>query len=106
MALKTEPTISWDILTRDGIQETSDWTIYNSENLMTYDRLFYLKFKKRLTTCELVRMYPAQIKRVSEVALLDVPEHTLKEVLKETGTFTRLMRLKKRFSKFLEKKPL
>ncbi len=73
---------------------------------MTYDRLFYLKFKKRLTTCELVRMYPAQIKRVSEVALLDVPEHTLKEVLKETGTFTRLMRLKKRFSKFLEKKPL
>ena len=66
---------------------------------MTYQKLFYLKFKKGISTYELVRRFPEDINRVSEVALLDVPEETLRGILKEEKSFNRLMRLKKRFSK-------
>lgn len=69
---------------------------------MTYKRLFYLKYKKGLTTNDLVSQYPAEINRVSEVALLDIPEEILQGILREEKTFQRLMRLKKRYSKFLK----
>ena len=68
---------------------------------MTYERLFYLKFKKGLSTYDLVQQYPEAIARVSEVALLDVPEGTLKEIVKEEKALNRLMALKKRLSRFL-----
>jgi hypothetical protein len=68
---------------------------------MTYKQLFYLKFKKGLTTYELVNQFPSDIDRVSEVALLDVPEEVLREILREEEAFQRLMRLKKRYSKLL-----
>ncbi len=68
---------------------------------MTYERLFYLKFKKGLSTYELIRRFPAQIERVSEVAMLEIPEPTLKEIIGGEKNFNRLMRLKKRFSRFL-----
>jgi len=68
---------------------------------MTYQQLFYLKFKKGLSTYELVQRFPNYIDRVSEVALLDVPEATLREVIQEKEDFARLMRLKKKYSKFL-----
>ncbi len=67
---------------------------------MTYARLFYLKFKKGLSTYELACRYPMEIHRVTEIALLDVPEETLKKVVKEEKAFDRLMKLKKRFSDF------
>jgi hypothetical protein len=68
---------------------------------MTYKRLFYLKYKMGLTTYDLVRQYPAEIDRVSEVALVEVPEAILREILQEDETFQRLMRLKKRYMKFI-----
>ena len=64
-----------------------------------YQTLFDLKFKKRVSTYELVRKFPNEIGRVSEVALLDVPETVLREVVKEAKQFGRLMRLKKKFLK-------
>ena len=67
---------------------------------MTYEQLFYLKFKKGVSTYELVQRFPDAIERVSEVALLDLPEPTLKEMLGGEKTFHRLMRLKRKFSKF------
>ena len=67
---------------------------------MTYQQLFYLKFKKGVSTYELVRRFPNAIDQVSEVALLDVPESTLKEIIGEEKAFNRLMRLKRRFSRF------
>ena len=39
---------------------------------MTYQELINLKFKKGISTYELVRRFPKEIKRVSEVALLDI----------------------------------
>ena len=68
---------------------------------MTYQKLFYLKFKKGISTYELVRRFPQEIDRVSEVALLDIPEETLKKIIREDKAFHKLMRLKKRFSRFL-----
>lgn len=64
---------------------------------MTYEELFHLKFKKGLSTYELVRRFPDEIERVSEVALLDLPEATLREIIREEKDFLRLMRLKRRF---------
>lgn len=64
---------------------------------MTYQELFDLKFKKGLSTYELVRRYPEEIERVNEVALLDVPEATLREIIREEKILTRLMRLKRKF---------
>jgi len=64
---------------------------------MTYRRLFHLKFVKGISTYELVQRFPRAIDRVSAVALLDVPEATLREVIKEEKELNRLMKLKKRF---------
>ena len=64
-----------------------------------YRTLFDLKFKKGISTYELVRKFPEEIGRVSEVALLDVPEAILREILKEEKLYDRLMRLKKKFLK-------
>jgi len=66
---------------------------------MTYQELINLKFKKGISTYELVRRFPKEIKRVSEVALLDIPEQTLKEVVPGKKTLNRIMDLKKRFLK-------
>ena len=64
-----------------------------------YQTLFDLKFKKRISTYELVQKFPEEIGRVSEVALLDVPEAVLREILKEEKLYDRLMRLKRKFLK-------
>ena len=48
-----------------------------------YEQLINLKYREGLSTYELVRRFPKQIHRVSEVALLDIPEETLKKVIRE-----------------------
>lgn len=68
-----------------------------NEASMTYDQLFQLKFREGISTYELVKRYPADIQRVSEMALLEVPEETLKEIVKEEKILSRLKRLKRRF---------
>ena len=67
---------------------------------MTYENLFELKYKEGVSTYELVKRFPKEITRVSEIALLDVPENTLRELIKEEKELNRLLRLKKRFSRF------
>ena len=64
---------------------------------MTYERLFELKFKKRISTYELVRRYPRHIKEVSEVALLDVPEETLLQIVQEEKVLKKVKALKRKF---------
>ena len=66
---------------------------------MTYEKLFDLKYRKRMSTYQLVCRFPKEVKRVSEVALLEVSESTLREVLPEKKAFERLMELKKKFFK-------
>lgn len=64
-----------------------------------YQTLVDLKFKKGISTYELVRKFPEEIGRVSEVALLDVPNGVLKEILKGEKLYDRLIRLKRKFLK-------
>ncbi len=66
---------------------------------MTYERIFDLKFNKGVSTYELVRRYPEEIERVSEVALLDVPDYTLRQILPTQKDYRHLMNLKKKFFK-------
>ena len=73
---------------------------------MTYRKLFDLKFKKGLTTHDLVRRFPENLDQISEIALMDVPEEILREVVKEEDALMRLMRLKRLYSKFLPEKPI
>lgn len=66
-----------------------------------YEKLFDLKYKQGVPTCELAHLFPAHIDRVSEVALLDIPETTLKEVVREEKLLERLTALKKKLQKIL-----
>ncbi len=67
----------------------------------SYEKLFYLKYKKGLPTCELVKKFPKAIDQVTNVALMEVPETTLKEIVTEKKEFARLMELKRKFSSLL-----
>jgi len=64
---------------------------------MTYEKLYDLKYRRKMSTYELVSKYPKDIRRVSELALMEVPDKTLKEVLEERKTLERVMKLKRRF---------
>jgi hypothetical protein len=60
-----------------------------------YERLFDLKYRQGISTHELARLFPRHIDRINEVALLDIPEDTLKELVPEKRTLERLISLKK-----------
>ncbi len=60
-----------------------------------YEKLFDLKYRQGIPTYELAHRFPEHVERVHEVALLDIPENTLREVVQEKQLFERLMSLKK-----------
>ena len=62
-----------------------------------YEKLFDLKFRQGVPTHELAHRFPEHIDRVNEVALMDIPETTLKELVAEKRILERLMNLKKQF---------
>lgn len=64
-----------------------------------YEKLFDLKYRQGVSTYELAQRFPEHIDRVHEVALLDVPESTLKEVIPEKRILERLMILKSQFQR-------
>ena len=66
---------------------------------MNYRTLVNLKFGEGISTYELARKFPEAISRVNEVALLDVPDRVLREILKEEKLYARVMRLKRKFFK-------
>ena len=60
-----------------------------------YRKLFHLKFEEGLSTLQLMRKFPNAIQFVIETALLQLPKRTLRAVVLEDKTYTRLMRLRK-----------
>ena len=64
---------------------------------MTYKRLFYLKYRLGIATEQLMHWYPNDRERVSEVALVEVPEKTLREVIPDKERLDRIIWLKKKF---------
>ena len=49
---------------------------------MTYERLYDLKFNKHLPTYQLGMKYPREKRRISKIALLQLPFSMLKKLLK------------------------
>ena len=71
---------------------------------MTYERLFQLKFKEEVPTYKLGRQFPKERKKISHIALLELPEAILRKVLKSEEEFKKLMLLKEWLIKKAEKK--
>lgn len=65
---------------------------------MTYRKLAYLKYHKGMSTQELMKRFPREIQRVTEVALVELSPNTLQEIVKEKAVLHRLMALKKMVS--------
>ena len=66
-----------------------------------YEKLFDLKYRQGIPTYELAHRFPEHIDRVNEVALLDIPENTLREVVPEKKIFERLISLKRQLQKLV-----
>lgn len=62
---------------------------------MTHEELYRLKFSEGISTYELMQRFPNDVKAVTEVAMIDIPEDILREVLKEEHELDRLLKLKK-----------
>ena len=69
--------------------------------MTVYEKLFDLKYRQGVPTYELVHRFPEHTSRVHEVALLDIPENTLKEVVPEKRILERLISLKKQFQRMV-----
>lgn len=63
---------------------------------MTYRKLIELKFKKGYSTLELIRRFPREAKKVTEVALLQVPRPLLKKMASDGVVPGKLMNLKRK----------
>lgn len=63
---------------------------------MTYRKLIELKFKKGYSTLELIRRFPKEAKKVTEVALLQVPRPLLKKMTSEGVVPWELLNLKRK----------
>ena len=62
---------------------------------MTYQKIFNLKFKKEMPTHELGKRYPKEREKISRIALLELPNPLLRELIKRKQEFQKLVSLKK-----------
>lgn len=69
---------------------------------MTYRKIFDMKYNQGISTSELVKRFPEDVKRISEVALLEVSDEMLRQVISETNVAERLISLKKRYGIWAE----
>ena len=61
---------------------------------MTYQRIFDLKFKEEVPTYELGRRFPRERRKISRVALLELPLSILRSVIKQERELQKLVFLK------------
>jgi len=57
---------------------------------MTYQRLFDLKFREAVPTYELGRRYPKEKRKISRVALLELPITMLRQLVKQKKELQKL----------------
>ncbi|OGW80860.1 MAG: hypothetical protein A3G33_05555 [Omnitrophica bacterium RIFCSPLOWO2_12_FULL_44_17] len=62
---------------------------------MTYQKIFDLKFRKRVPTMELKNRYPNELAKISRIALLELPVSELKILVRKENELKRLLTLKK-----------
>ena len=61
---------------------------------MTYERIFDLKFKENVTTHELGKRFPRERKKISRIALLELPFSMLRNLIKRETELKKLMFLR------------
>ena len=66
---------------------------------MTYQKIFELKFKEDVPTYELGRRFPKELRKISRVALLELPISILRELVKQEEELRKLLSLKQWFFK-------
>ncbi len=66
---------------------------------MTYERIFNLKFKEDIPTHELGKRYPRERRKISRIALLELPLSVLRELVNKEKEFRKLVSLKQWFFK-------
>ena len=64
---------------------------------MRYSEIFDLKYRKGIPTQELMRRYPGEIRRISEIALLDLNTSVLRRILPRKKSFSHVLQLKTKF---------
>ena len=69
------------------------------EKKMTYRTLYELKFDRKMSTLSLGKRYPHYISKISNLALLDLTEETLRRVIREKRKLYYLQRLRRRLLK-------
>ena len=61
---------------------------------MTYQKIFDLKFNGEVPTYELGKRFPKELRKISRIALLELPKSILRELIKQEKEFQKLMALK------------
>ena len=61
---------------------------------MTYERLYHLKFNEEVPTHQLGKQFPKERRKISRLALLELPLARLRKVVKDEGEFQKLLLLK------------
>lgn len=64
---------------------------------MTYRRILDLKFRKKVSTLKLERSFPDERQKVVRVALMELPEKTLKKVIRKEKDLEKLLLMKQHF---------
>jgi len=71
---------------------------------VTYEKIFRLKFEDEVPTHELERRFPKELKKISKIALMELPPSILKVLLKREHELKKLMSLKQNLLKKVGKK--
>ena len=79
------------------------WSKYRESTVdnsitVTYRAIFNLKFKKGVSTSELIQRFPKEAAKVREIALLQIPTPLLKKVVPEEHLLEKVLLLKRKFS--------
>lgn len=66
---------------------------------MTYQKLFDLKFNKKVPTIELQKYFPKEAGKIGAVALAELPVKTLRQLISDGKKLRQLLELKAEFRK-------
>ncbi len=66
---------------------------------MTYQKIFDLKFKKKIPTLKLQKSFPDETEKIGRIALMEVPVKTLKRLISDGKKLKRILNLKASFRK-------
>ena len=61
---------------------------------MTYQKIFDLKFNKKVSTVKLQKTFPNETGKIGRIALMELPAKTLKRLISDQKKLKRILKLK------------